>query len=184
MYNSRQSGNNDHRKVELVIFRDIFATEAVEICHVELVGPLVCSLVDFKVANNPRDTKEVDKYNCKERIYQVIGVRNARHSVETVDDPYCPHTVPDLEKVEDDEVGCPVGVASSVMEHQTPQVLELDDGIVSESSSLIALFALNADTDVSALDHVDVVEAIANPQHHLLIGQVANHFGHLRLLGR
>ena len=65
MYNSRQSGNNDHRKVELVIFRDIFATEAVEICHVELVGPLICSLVDFKVANTHVTPKKLTNTTAK-----------------------------------------------------------------------------------------------------------------------
>lgn len=184
LYDSRHNGKDDHHKVELVVFRDILATETVKVCHVELVGSLVCSLVDFNVGHNPRDAKSVDEYNCKKSINQVIRVRNSRHSVDTVGYPVYPDSTPHFEEVDDDEECRPMGVTTSVMEHQTPQVLELNDGIVSEGSSLITLFALNADTDVSTLDHVDVVETIAYPHDHLLIGQFTNHFRHLGFLSR
>ncbi len=47
---------------------------------------------------------------------------------------------------------------------ESTEELELPDGIIGVSSSLIAFFAKDSNTDVSLLDHVHVICSITNGQ--------------------
>ena len=54
-------------------------------------------------------------------------------------------------------------------EHQSPQVFELDYCVVRESGRLIALLALHAYSYMSCLDHIDIVEPIADSKRQLIV---------------
>ena len=64
-----------------------------------------------------------------------------------------------------------MAVASAMPEHESSQVLELDYRVVRESGRLIALLALDADSNMSSLDHIDIVKPIANSKRQLTVLQ-------------
>ena len=72
---------------------------------------------------------------------------------------------------------------AAVPEHEPPQVLELDDRVVSKSCCLITLLALNSNANVGRLDHIDIVETITYGQCQFpIIEQVLDQVHDLGLL--
>ena len=62
-----------------------------------------------------------------------------------------------------------MAVTATMPKHESPQVFELDDSVVRECSCLIALFALDADSDMGCLNHVNVIEPITDAKSELLV---------------
>ena len=54
-------------------------------------------------------------------------------------------------------------------EHKSSQVLELDDGVIGEGGSLVTFFTLDANSYMSCLYHVYIVETITDAKSQLLI---------------
>ena len=53
-------------------------------------------------------------------------------------------------------------------EHKPPQVLELDDCVVSEDRCLVAFFAHDSNANVGSLYHIDIVESITDAKYQLV----------------
>ena len=67
-------------------------------------------------------------------------------------------------------------------EHEWLQELELTDGVVSTSGSLLSLFSEDTDTNMSLKDHVDVVSSITNRESDLIGESLSNHVHNIGLL--
>lgn len=88
-----------------------------------------------------------------------------------------------IKVVENQEGDSSVGL-STVLEHQWSQELELADRIVCGSCSLLSLFALNSNTHVSLLDHVNVVCSITYGKSNFVGETVSYHQYYLSFLLR
>ena len=66
-----------------------------------------------------------------------------------------------------------MSVPSPVVEHQPSQISELNDGVVSKGSRLVALFSLDSDANVRRLNHVHIVESVSYGKRRFLFFELA-----------
>lgn len=125
--------------------------------------------VDVSIKGVPSNDLEIHEADGEEGVEEPVYVSDRRHAIVAVYDPDDPHPVPDFHETQNDEEEGVMAVGTSMPEHQSPQVPEVRDRVVSKGGCLVALFSLDTYSYVGRLDHVYVIEAITNRQSCLFV---------------
>ena len=134
-------------------------------CSVVLKADLL--VVDAVVEHEPIGHQDVEASN-----EEVINRLEARGTVGELDTVLGGGVDNRLNEHHECEVLDSPAVATAVPEQSSSEVLKAGDGIVSESGSLVSLFAHEAEAKISRLDHVHVVGTVADGQSDLAFGEL------------
>ena len=135
-------------------------------------------IIDAVEQNEPIGHQDVETHD-----EQVVERLQTRCTVGELDAEFGDSVDDRLHQDHNSEVLESPSVATTVPEKRSSQVLKAGDGVVSESGRLVALLAHEAKSEVSRLDHINVIGSVADGQRDLTLRELLHEGDDLGLLG-